>query len=90
MEEQKVVLGQIADERRSLAEERASFNITRHLATEESTRFANRNMRSELEVESTVKAINSEKVREKSTVLSLASALLQISDMRLPLFNPFS
>ena len=37
--------------------------MTRHLVTEESNRLANRNMRSELEVESTVKAINSEKER---------------------------
>ena len=63
LEEQKSVLKQIHDERTALAEERASFNMTRHLVTEESNRLANRNMRSELEVESTVKAINSEKER---------------------------
>ena len=63
MDEQKSVLQQIHDERTSLAEERAKFNMTRQLANDESQRVTSRNVRSEIEVESTVKAINNEKVR---------------------------
>ena len=61
LEEQKSVLQQIHDERTSLADERAQFNMTRQLVNDESQRVTSRNMRSEIEVESTVKAINNEK-----------------------------
>ena len=55
------MLQQIHDERTSLADERAQFNMTRQLVNDESQRVTSRNMRSEIEVESTVKAINNEK-----------------------------
>ena len=63
LEEQKSVLQQIHDERTALAEERAQFKVTQQVTLDENTRLNSRNTRAEIEVESTVKAINNEKVR---------------------------
>ena len=63
LDEQQSILSQLHEERRALAEERAKFEVSQRLATEQTHRENAKSVRAEVEVESTVRALNEEKSR---------------------------